>query len=52
MVLLTAEFLPRSSEQPAYLLLHVLDLQDEAQLIAQLKQRYEQPLKEIFACSP
>ncbi len=48
----SAEFLPRSSEQPAYLLLHVLDLQDEAQLIAQLKQRYEQPLKEIFACSP
>lgn len=32
------------------LLIHALDVEDEAQLIAHLKQRYEQPLKEIFAC--
>jgi multicomponent K+:H+ antiporter subunit E len=32
------------------LLVHVLDLDDEAQLIARIKQRYEAPLKEIFAC--
>ena len=32
------------------LLLHVLDVQDEAELIAHIKQRYEQPLKEIFEC--
>jgi multicomponent K+:H+ antiporter subunit E len=34
--------------QGRYLLLHVLDLADEAQLIQQVKQRYEAPLKEIF----
>lgn len=32
------------------LLIHALDVEDEAQLIAQIKQRYEQPLKEIFGC--
>ena len=32
------------------LLIHVLDLDDEAMLIARMKQRYEAPLKEIFAC--
>lgn len=32
------------------LLIHVLDLEDEAALIARLKQRYETPLKEIFPC--
>lgn len=47
----SAELLPRQDDAPQYLLLHVLDLQDEAALIAQLKQRYEAPLMEIFACS-
>ena len=50
----SAEILPyqldASSAKPRYLLLHVLDLQDEAALIASIKQRYEQPLKEIFQC--
>ncbi|ANG61131.1 Na+/H+ antiporter subunit E [Marinobacterium aestuarii] len=32
------------------LLLHVLDLEDEAQLIATIKHRYETPLREIFEC--
>ncbi|MEP7453903.1 Na+/H+ antiporter subunit E [Phyllobacterium sp. SB3] len=31
------------------LLIHVLDLMDERQLIKLIKQRYEQPLMEIFA---
>lgn len=47
----SAELLPRESDSPQFLLLHVLDLQDEAILIATLKQRYEAPLQEIFACS-
>lgn len=34
------------------LLLHVLDLDDQQQLIKQIKQRYEAPLLEIFECSP
>lgn len=50
----SAEILPyqldASSAKPKYLLLHVLDLHDEAELIASIKQRYEQPLKEIFQC--
>ncbi|WP_440055442.1 Na+/H+ antiporter subunit E [Pseudoalteromonas sp. T1lg65] len=33
-----------------YLLIHVLDLQDEQALIDTVKSRYEQPLKEIFEC--
>lgn len=33
-----------------YLLIHVLDLEDEAELIATIKKRYEAPLKEIFRC--
>jgi multicomponent K+:H+ antiporter subunit E len=33
-----------------FLLVHVLDLTDEAALIAQIKQRYEQPLREMFEC--
>ncbi|BBN80877.1 monovalent cation/H+ antiporter subunit E [Pseudoalteromonas sp. A25] len=33
-----------------YLLIHVLNLEDEAQLIKTIKQRYEAPLKEIFEC--
>jgi multicomponent K+:H+ antiporter subunit E len=32
------------------LLLHVLDVDDEAQLIAHIKYRYERPLQEIFEC--
>lgn len=33
------------------LLIHTLDVDDPEALVAQLKQRYEAPLKEIFACS-
>ncbi|GGW69913.1 Na+/H+ antiporter subunit E [Alishewanella tabrizica] len=33
-----------------WLLIHVLDLEDEAALIATIKSRYEAPLKEIFQC--
>lgn len=48
----SAELLPRQAgDTPRYLLLHVLDLQDEDALIRELKQRYEAPLQEIFACS-
>ncbi len=47
----SAELLPREADAPQFLLLHVLDLQDEAALIRELKQRYEAPLQEIFACS-
>lgn len=32
------------------LLIHALDAQDEAAVIAHIKQRYEKPLKEIFGC--
>lgn len=32
------------------LLIHVLDVEDETQLIAHIKQRYERPLQEIFEC--
>lgn len=32
------------------LLIHVLDVEDEAQLIAHIKYRYERPLQEIFEC--
>lgn len=35
-------------EEWGTLLIHVLDLQDEAALIAQIKQDYERPLMEIF----
>jgi multicomponent K+:H+ antiporter subunit E len=48
----SAELLPRQAgDAPQYLLLHVLDLHDEERLIRELKQRYEAPLMEIFACS-
>ena len=33
-----------------YLLIHVLDLDNEAELIKHIKKRYEAPLKEIFQC--
>ncbi len=32
------------------LLIHALDVTDEAEVIAHIKQRYEKPLKEIFEC--
>ena len=32
------------------LLIHALDVEDEAQAIARIKDRYERPLKEIFEC--
>ena len=34
------------------LLIHALDTDDPAALVAQIKRRYEAPLKEIFGCSP
>ena len=34
------------------LLVHALDVPDEAALIAEIKSRYEAPLKEVFPCSP
>lgn len=33
-----------------FLLIHALDVDDEARLVARIKQRYEAPLKEIFRC--
>jgi multicomponent K+:H+ antiporter subunit E len=33
-----------------WLLIHVLNMTDEAELIASIKTRYEAPLKEIFQC--
>lgn len=46
----SADVLPieAKADEKRYLLLHVLDLADEAELIHQIKQRYEAPLKEIF----
>lgn len=38
------------SEDRKWLYLHVLHLSDEEALIAQIKARYEAPLKEIFQC--
>jgi multicomponent K+:H+ antiporter subunit E len=32
------------------LLIHALDVEDEAKTIAHIKYRYERPLKEIFEC--
>ncbi len=32
------------------LFIHALDIEDEAEVIADIKQRYERPLKEIFQC--
>lgn len=33
-----------------WLYIHALDMDNEEDLIAEIKQRYEQPLKEIFGC--
>jgi multicomponent K+:H+ antiporter subunit E len=38
------------SEDRSRLLVHALDMDDEAATIAQIKTRYEAPLKEIFEC--
>ena len=40
----------RISEDRRWLLVHALDVDDEPALIAEIKQRYELPLKEIFEC--
>ena len=40
----------RISEDRRRLLVHALNVPDEAALVAQIKTRYENPLKEIFAC--
>jgi multicomponent K+:H+ antiporter subunit E len=36
------------SDDRGYLLVHALNVDDEAALVAQIKARYEQPLREIF----
>jgi multicomponent K+:H+ antiporter subunit E len=38
------------SDDRTRLIVHVLDLEDEAALVALIKSRYEAPLLEIFAC--
>ncbi|MEM5421391.1 MULTISPECIES: Na+/H+ antiporter subunit E [Paraburkholderia] len=38
------------SDDRRRLVVHVLDLEDEAALVALIKSRYEAPLMEIFAC--
>ena len=38
------------SEDREWLYVHALDVDNEAELIAEIKQRYERPLKEIFQC--
>jgi multicomponent K+:H+ antiporter subunit E len=40
------------SDDRKTLLVHGLDVADEEQLIREIKQRYEAPLKEVFTCSP
>jgi len=41
---------PNEDVGKRYLLIHVLDLADEAALIQEIKQRYEQSLQEMFTC--
>jgi multicomponent K+:H+ antiporter subunit E len=41
---------PNEDVGKRFLLIHVLDVADEAALIQEIKQRYEQPLQEMFAC--
>jgi len=38
------------SEDRGWLYIHALDVDDKEALIAEIKQRYEKPLKEIFQC--
>lgn len=40
------------SDDRQTLLVHGLDVDDEAALVEQIKRRYEAPLLEVFACSP
>ncbi|MNT61968.1 Na(+)/H(+) antiporter subunit E1 [compost metagenome] len=40
------------SDDRRALLVHVLDLEEEATLVEHIKSRYETPLKEIFQCLP
>jgi multicomponent K+:H+ antiporter subunit E len=40
------------SDDRKLLLVHGLDVADEAALVADIKQRYEAPLLEVFTCSP
>jgi multicomponent K+:H+ antiporter subunit E len=40
------------SDDRRTLLLHCLDVEDIDALVAQIKARYEQPLLEVFVCSP
>lgn len=40
------------SDDRKILLVHSLDVDDEAALVEQIKHRYEAPLLEVFACSP
>lgn len=40
------------SDDRRALLVHVLDLEEEAALVSLIKSRYETPLKEIFQCLP
>ncbi|RDK05975.1 Na+/H+ antiporter subunit E [Cupriavidus lacunae] len=40
------------SDDRRALLVHVLDLEEEAALVGLIKSRYETPLKEIFQCLP
>lgn len=46
----TENHIDNMDHEQKYLLIHVLNLKDEEQLIQQIKQRYEAPLKEIFQC--
>ncbi|WP_339486139.1 Na+/H+ antiporter subunit E [Pseudomonas sp. EL_65y_Pfl2_R95] len=39
------------SDDRKMLLVHTLDVGDEAQLVAEIKNRYEAPLLEVFTCS-
>lgn len=39
------------SDDRRTLLLHCLNVPDEEALVAEIKQRYEAPLREVFACS-
>jgi len=38
------------NDDHSVLLIHALDVDDEAALIAEIKSRYEAPIKEIFGC--
>lgn len=40
------------SDDRKVLLVHTLDVADEAAMVAEIKARYEAPLLEIFTCSP